>query len=66
MAKVKLIIYDVLGREVVTLVNEKQNRGYYEVEWNTSNQPSGVYLYQLSATNATKTFVKVKKMLLLK
>ncbi len=46
---VELIIYDVLGREIATLVNQKQKAGNYQVEWSTSNIPSGVYFYTLQA-----------------
>ncbi|MBL7127879.1 MAG: T9SS type A sorting domain-containing protein [Ignavibacteria bacterium] len=58
----KLIIYDILGREVTTLVNEKLNAGSYEVEWNGSSYPSGVYFYRL----ITKDFSQTKKMLMIK
>ena len=51
---VKLKIYDVLGREVAVLVNEKQNPGNYQVEWNASNLPSGVYFYQLKVGDPSK------------
>ena len=59
---VELKIYDVLGNEVATLVNENRPAGSYEVEWNASNLPSGVYIYQLVAGTNTQ----IKKMLLLK
>ncbi|MFC2093644.1 T9SS type A sorting domain-containing protein [Bacteroidota bacterium] len=59
---VKLIVYDVLGREIKTLVNEKLNAGRYEVDWDGSDYPSGVYIYKLH----TSDFVAVKKMLLTK
>jgi photosystem II stability/assembly factor-like uncharacterized protein len=59
---VELKIYDVLGNEVTTLVNENKPAGSYEVEWNASNLPSGVYIYQLVAGTNTQ----MKKMLLLK
>ncbi len=57
-----LKIYDVLGREVATLVNERQKPGNYEVKFNATNLVSGVYLYQLKAGSFTES----KKMLLLK
>jgi len=57
-----LVIYDILGREITTLVNEQLQPGTYEVEWNASNYPSGVYCYKLIATDYTDT----KKMILLK
>jgi hypothetical protein len=59
---VQLKIYDVLGNEVATLVSENKPAGRYEVEWNASNLPSGVYIYQLVAG----TNIQMKKMLLLK
>ncbi len=61
-SRVELKIYDVLGNEVATLVNENKPAGSYEVEWNASNLPSGVYIYQLVAGTNTQ----IKKMLLLK
>ena len=59
---VSLKIYDILGREVQTLVNKKQKPGIYKVEFNASDLPSGVYLYKLKAGS----YVQVKKMILLK
>ena len=59
---VQLKIYDVLGREVTTLVNQKQKPGNYEVTWDASNQPSGVYFYKLQ----TGDFTQTKKMILLR
>ncbi len=67
---VTLKIYDILGREVATLVNKKQNPGNYEVEWNADYFPSGIYFYQLTvgdpSTNFGQVFVETKKMLLIK
>ena len=59
---VSLKIYNMLGEEVATLVNEKKSAGKYNVHFNASALPSGVYFYQLSAGNFTQT----KKMILLK
>ena len=59
---VKLIVYDVLGREIKMLVNEKLNAGRYAFDWDGSGYPSGVYIYKLVAGD----FVDVKKMILLK
>ncbi len=59
---VKLTVYDVLGREVVTLVNKEQNAGSYKVIFDASKLNSGVYFYQLQSGNFTKS----KKMILLK
>ncbi len=47
---VSLKIYNALGKEMETLVNENLKPGLYEVTWNASNYPSGVYFYKLSAT----------------
>ena len=59
---VKLIIYDLLGRKVETIVNEKQTAGTYQVEWDGSKFASGVYFYKLETSN----FVDTKKMVLVK
>ena len=59
---VKIKVYDVLGNEVATLVNEKQNAGSYSVEFDAGNYPSGIYYYKLEAGD----FSEVKKMILLK
>ncbi len=57
-----LKVFDVLGKEVATLVNEYRPAGNYQVQWDASNVPSGMYVYQLtSGTN-----VVTKKMVLLK
>jgi len=57
-----LKVYDILGSEVATLVNEKQNAGNYEVNFNAKNLSSGIYYYRLK----TGSFVESKKMILLK
>ena len=59
---VKLVVYDVLGREVALLLNEKLSYGGYTVVWLAKDYPSGVYFYKLVADE----FVDVKKMLLIK
>ena len=59
---VTLTVYDILGREVAILVNEKQKPGNYEVEFDAGEYPSGVYFYRLNASN----YSNVKKMILLK
>mgnify|MGYP001465350873 FL=1 len=55
-------VYDVLGNEVATLINEEKPAGSYEVEFDASNLSSGVYLYKLQAGN----FVETKKMIILR
>ncbi len=61
-SKVKLVIYDILGKEITTLVNEQLTPGTYEVTFDGSNLPSGVYFYQLRSNE----FVETKKLVLLK
>jgi len=62
IAFVILKVYDILGREVATLVKEEKPTGEYEVEFNASKIPGGVYFYQLKAGS----FIQTKKMILLK
>jgi hypothetical protein len=59
---VTLKLYDILGREVTTLVSEEKPAGTYELTWNAENLPSGVYFYQLTAGE----FIQTRKMILLK
>ena len=64
---INLIIYDVLGREVVKLLNQEVSAGYQSIVWNTRNNfdrpvSAGVYFYQIQA----KDFIKTRKMVLLK
>jgi hypothetical protein len=61
-ALVTLRVYDILGSEVATLVNEEQQPGYYEVQFNGINLASGMYVYRLQAGD----FVSVKKMVMIK
>ena len=76
---VQLKIYNILGREIAVLVNEEQRPGYYEVEWDASNQSSGVsakggyasgvYFYSITAMPAGRragSYVETKKMILLR
>ncbi len=60
--KVTLKVYNVLGQEVVTLVNEWQQAGSYNVRFDARNLASGVYLYRIQASG----FVKTRKMLLIR
>ena len=52
---VTLKIFDILGREVATLVNRRQTAGEYSAEWDGRNMPSGVYLSQFSAGRYSET-----------
>ncbi len=59
---VKVTVYDILGREITTLVNTQQQPGTYAITWDASSVASGIYFYQLK----TKDYVDTKKMILLK
>ncbi len=59
---ITLRIYDVLGNEITTLVNEEKPAGNYEVEFNAASLPSTIYFYRLTAGN----FIETKKMSLIK
>jgi hypothetical protein len=59
---VTLTIIDMLGREVATLVNRREEPGEHSVTWNAQNAPSGVYFYRLNAGS----FVETKKMVVMK
>ncbi|MBK9227522.1 MAG: T9SS type A sorting domain-containing protein [Ignavibacteria bacterium] len=59
---VNLVIYDVLGREISTLVNTFQAAGYYEMRFDATDVASGVYFYRLK----TEKFSDLKKMIILK
>jgi|WetSurMetagenome_2_1015567.scaffolds.fasta_scaffold111421_1 hypothetical protein len=61
-SKVTLTVYDVLGKLITTLVNEKQESGSYSVNFNASGLSNGMYFYKMQSDN----FVKTNKMLLLK
>ncbi|MCL6495819.1 MAG: T9SS type A sorting domain-containing protein [Ignavibacterium sp.] len=60
--QVTLKVYDLLGNEIQTLVDEPQQQNYYEVQFNAENLSSGVYFYQLKAGD----FIQTKKMVLLR
>ncbi len=61
-SNVKLVIYDILGRKVKTLVNKKQNPGNYSVQFDGNGLSSGIYYYKLQTGN----YVQTKKMILMK
>jgi hypothetical protein len=68
MSNVKIIIYDALGREVQTLVNENLSPGTFEVDFDGSNLPSGIYYYKLEVSDpsAPLRVTETKKMVLIK
>ncbi|OGU76519.1 MAG: hypothetical protein A2V93_02535 [Ignavibacteria bacterium RBG_16_34_14] len=61
-AKVKIKVYDILGNEIETLIDEYRQSGYYEVEFDGNELPSGIYFYRLISSKYTET----KKMILLR
>jgi hypothetical protein len=61
-SNVILSVFNILGEQVATLINETKEAGNYQVEFNASNLPSGMYVYRIEAGN----FVSTKKMMLLK
>ena len=61
-SNILLKVFDITGKEISTLINEKLQPGTYETQWNASEFPSGVYFYRLEAGNYRET----KKMILIK
>jgi L-ascorbate metabolism protein UlaG (beta-lactamase superfamily) len=61
-SNVKLSVFDLLGKEVTTLVNEQKPAGSYTVQWNAAGMPSGVYFYKLQAGKYSET----RKLVLIK
>ncbi len=61
-SKVKIIVYNILGEAVITLVDYLQSAGNYEVGFNASSMASGIYIYRIQAED----FVQTKKMVLMK
>jgi len=59
---VSLKIFNMLGQEIASLVNDRKDAGYYQATWNASNVPSGIYFYQLQAGE----YMETKKMILLR
>lgn len=65
-SKVSLIIFDVLGRSINTIVNEKQQAGYYTIQFNASSISSGTYFYRLIANSEGKENIITKKLSVIK
>ncbi len=62
IAPVQLLIYDIVGREIETLIETNLEPGGYEIEWNAGNYPGGIYLYKI----VTGSYSETKKMVLVK
>ncbi|MBI4810602.1 MAG: T9SS type A sorting domain-containing protein [Ignavibacteriales bacterium] len=60
--RVRLVVYDILGREVAVLVDRYQSPGTREIHWDAAGLPSGMYFYRI----ITLEFTQTKKMLLLR
>jgi len=61
-SNVRLIVYNQLGQEITTLVNEQLPAGSYQVDWNAENKPNGIYFYRIFAGD----YVGTRKMILMK
>ncbi|NOS85347.1 MAG: T9SS type A sorting domain-containing protein [Ignavibacteria bacterium] len=61
-SNIKIVVYDILGREVAIIVNGKMDPGVYNASWNATPYASGVYFYRLEADG----YIDTKKMVLLK
>ena len=61
-SNVKLTVYNLMGQQVATLIDERLTAGIYKIQWDASNLPSGVYFYRLT----TGSSVRTKKLTLLR
>ncbi|MEO8513343.1 MAG: T9SS type A sorting domain-containing protein [Ignavibacteria bacterium] len=64
--KVSIKVYDVIGREVATLINDFKPADFYTVEFDGSNVSSGIYFYRITAEGDNRIFTKTMKMILVK
>jgi hypothetical protein len=65
-SKVNIVLYDMTGREVKTLVNESRTAGFHILQFNASDLSSGTYFYRIITKSSGKDFVATKKMMLIK
>lgn len=69
-SSISLKIFDMLGREVATLINKELSAGYYEYLWNGARIASGIYIYRLTTTssngNNPQYYIQMKKLMLMK
>ncbi len=61
--KISLKVYDILGRDVITLLNEEQNSGPHELNFNASGYPSGIYFYRINAISTDGKITTQTKMM---
>ena len=66
----RLVVYDILGREIAVLVNQKLAAGKYKAQWNANDYPSGVYFCKLAVSGAepliNENYTATIKLILLK
>ena len=65
-SSVILKVYDLLGKEIIVLVNQKQSAGTYEVDFSGKDLSSGIYFYRIEVKSANNYFTDTKKMVLVK
>ncbi|CAN5583534.1 hypothetical protein BH10BAC5_BH10BAC5_06280 [soil metagenome] len=65
-SKVSIVLFDVTGRQVATILNSAQVAGYQTITFNASNMASGMYFYQINAEGGNQSFNKTLKMMLIK
>ncbi len=65
-SRVSIILYDISGREVKTLVNDQRTAGYYTIQFNSAGLSSGTYFYRIMTKSSGADFIMAKKMVLLK
>jgi hypothetical protein len=65
-SKIKISIFDITGRELQTLLNERKPAGYYSLTFNAGNLSSGTYFYRVIADEGNPKFAEIKKMILIK
>jgi hypothetical protein len=67
-SNIKLTIFNSLGEQIEQLVNKVERPGYYKINFNASNHPSGAYFYsiQINSTDGKQNYRETKKMILLK
>lgn len=64
--RVSIILYDISGREVKTLVNDQRTSGYYTIQFNSAGLSSGVYFYRIMTKSSGSDFIIAKKMALIR
>ncbi len=65
-SNVKLVVYDIQGKLLMELVDQEQNAGKYEADFDGSKYSSGIYFYKLTVTTGKEVFTETKKMLMVK